>query len=202
MKRTLIMLVILLCTLQITAQNVISSSVYIQTCINKTNCFSVNNSAYIFYDDTKEELTLKIDFNKFRTGSDTLDHWMEDLSGSMFYFVAHVDRADFVNLDNNTSETVKMVGDIYFNDMTQNITTELVMFQTSDHGMLSQKTNDNTYDTYRVNFGLSFLPKDFKIHKGEHNLKELITIGVAAGRINQLKPEMRELLKDLPKNKN
>lgn len=200
MKKFIILIFMIVNALMVNAQNVISSSAYIQTCIQKTNCFSVNNTSYLFYDEAKEELILKIDFKKFKTGQDTIDDWMDDLSGSNLYFIAHINRREFSNLSNNNSKVLnKVSGSIYFNDIWQNTVTEVTIFQTSENSMLSRSTNDNVYDTFKVNFGFSFLPKDFKIHKRAHHLKKVITIGLAAGRINQLKPEMQGFLNEINK---
>lgn len=199
MKKNISLLLVLLAVGFGYAQNVISSSAYIQTCVQKTNCFSEINNAFLFYDENKEEVTLKIDFTNFRDDKDTIDHWLEDFSGSVFYYVAPLDKDEFTNLSNNSNKTVKLDGSIYFNDIWINVKTELVLFPASENGILAEKSNNNKYDNYRVNFGLSFMPKDFKVHKREHALNNIVTIGVAAGRINQLQPEMRNLLKDLNK---
>lgn len=200
MKRFTILISFIIFSNLVSAQAVISSAAYIQTCIQKTNCFSINNTSYLFYDDTKEELILKIDLTKFKIGQDSLDDWMEDLSGSNFYFVGHLSKRDILHLGTNENRTFKVNGNIVFNGVTQAISTEVILFIANDSGILSQKTIDNAFDAYRVNFGLSFLPKDFKIHKRPHHLTKVITIGVAAGRLNQLKPEMQGLIKDLQKN--
>lgn len=200
MKRIAVLLSLSVLVNMLSAQGVVSSSAYIQTCIQKTNCFSTNNTSYLFYDDAKEELVLKIDFNKFKVGQDSLDEWMEDLSGSNFYFVGHLNKRDVLHLGANESRSFKINGSIIFNGVTQAVSTEVILFLANENGILSQKTIDNTFDAYRVNFGLSFLPKDFKLHKRPHHLTKIITIGVAAGRVNQLKPEMQGLIKDLQKN--
>ena len=200
MKKHFILLCFVVLAWIAKAQNVISSSAYIQTCIQKTNCFSVNNTSYLFYDESKEELILKLDFKKFKSGQDTIDDWMNDLNGSNLYFIAHINKGEFTALSNNNSKVIKNVsGSIYFNDIWQNTVTEVTIFQTSENSMLSRSTNDNAYDTFKVNFGFSFLPKDFKIHKRAHHLKKIITIGVAAGRVNQLKPEMQGLIQEINK---
>jgi len=184
-------------TLLIKGQNIISSNVYVQTCIQKTNCFSENSSAFIFYDETRQELILKIDFKKVKTGKDTLDDWMEDLAGSYFYFTGNVNKEDFLNLSNNNSRQLKVNGKILFNDIVQTTQTEITIFHTSENSLMNRTTNDNNFDLYKITFGLSFLPKDFKIHKRPHHLKKSITIGVSAGRINQLKPEMEKLVEEV-----
>lgn len=195
--KALITTLFVIITLLIKGQNIISSNVYVQTCIQKTNCFSENSSAFIFYDETRQELILKIDFKKVKTGKDTLDDWMEDLAGSYFYFTGNVNKEDFLNLSNNNSRQLKVNGKILFNDIVQTTQTEITIFHTSENSLMNRTTNDNNFDLYKITFGLSFLPKDFKIHKRPHHLKKSITIGVSAGRINQLKPEMEKLVEEV-----
>lgn len=195
--KALITTLFVIITLLIKGQNIISSNVYVQTCIQKTNCFSENSSAFIFYDETRQELILKIDFKKVKTGKDTLYDWMEDLAGSYFYFTGNVNKEDFLNLSNNNSRQLKVNGKILFNDIVQTTQTEITIFHTSENSLMNRTTNDNNFDLYKITFGLSFLPKDFKIHKRPHHLKKSITIGVSAGRINQLKPEMEKLVEEV-----
>jgi hypothetical protein len=196
MKKILTVLFIIV-AIHFQAQNIISTNAYIQTCIQKTNCFSENISAFMFYDESREELILKIDFKKMKTGKDTLDDWMEDLSGSYFYFIGHLNKDVFVQQSNNNSMQIKLNGKIFFNDIWQTTITEITVFQTTENSMLNRNTNDNSYDFYKLTFGLSFMPKDFKIHKRPHHLKKSISIGVSAGRVNQLKPEMEKLVEEI-----
>ncbi len=179
------------------SQNLISSGAYIQTCIQKTNCFSVNNNAYLFYDENQEELVLKLDFSRVTSGKDTIDDWLDDLEGTILYFIAHFNKSEFQMLSNNNAKTYKLYGKIFFNGIVNNHVTELTLFQTAENSLLTRNTNENMYDVFKVNFGFSFSPKNFKIHKRPHHLKKQITIGVAAGRVNLLKPEFRHLLKDI-----
>ena len=181
--KALITTLFVIITLLIKGQNIISSNVYVQTCIQKTNCFSENSSAFIFYDETRQELILKIDFKKVKTGKDTLD--------------GNVNKEDFLNLSNNNSRQLKLNGKILFNDIIQTTQTEITIFHTSENSLMNRTTNDNNFDLYKITFGLSFMPKDFKIHKRPHHLKKSITIGVSAGRINQLKPEMEKLVEEV-----
>jgi hypothetical protein len=200
MKRFFLVLTVMF-WIGLKAQNVISTNAYVQTCIQKTNCFSENSSAFLFYDETRQEIILKIDFKKVKTGKDTLDDWMDDLAGSYFYFSGHLNKEDFHNLSNNNSRQLKMNGKILFNDIVQNTQTEITIFHASENSLMNRNTNDNNYDLYKITFGLSFMPKDFKIHKRPHHLKKSITIGIAAGRINQLKPEMEKLVEEVHRNR-
>jgi hypothetical protein len=196
MKERIILLFLLIAS-GLNAQNIISTNAYVQTCIQKTNCFSENITAFMFYDESREELILKVDFNKVKTGKDTLDDWKEDLSGSYFYFIGHLNKDVFVQQSNNNSRQIKLNGKIFFNDIWQTTITEITVFQTTENSMLNRNTNDNSYDFYKLTFGLSFMPKDFKIHKRPHHLKKSISIGVSAGRVNQLKPEMEKLVEEI-----
>jgi len=196
-KKYLLIVLMLFATMAYKSQSIISSGAYVQTCIQKTNCFSVNNNAYLFFDENSNELILKIDFLKIRSGKDTIDDWIDDLDGTTFYYIAHFNKEEFQHQTNNNFRSYKLNGKIYFNGIWTNNVTEMVLFQTSENSLMTRNTNDNIYDTFKVNFGFSFMPKDFKIHKRPHHLKKQITIGVTGGRVNLLKPEFRHMIKEV-----
>lgn len=172
---------------------IISSNTYIQTCIDKTQCSSINNSSYIFYDENSSNLYLKIDFARFKVGQDSIDDWLDDLTGSYFYYKARLPENFFNGLSNHAHKTEKLNGKIFFNGIWQNQSMEITVYS-SENSIISSNTNGNSYDNFKVNFSLPIAPKDFKIHKKTHHLRKTIFIGVALGRINLLAPEATHLL--------
>lgn len=197
MKKIHLILIFAFVCLYSKSQNVISSSAYLQTCVQKTNCYSESNRALIFFNETKNELVLKIEFDKFKSKSDTLDNWIDDLLGTSLYYVIQLNKQVFEAISNNTQKNVKVLGSVYLNGIWHNNEIELVIFKNNNNGITNTTTNNNHYDEYSVSFGFSFMPKDYKIHKRPHHLKNQITIGVTAGKINELKPEFENFLKEI-----
>jgi hypothetical protein len=172
---------------------IISSNTYIRTCINKLECASISNSSLLFYDENKNSLYLKIDFNNFKTGQDSLDNWLDDLSETALYYKAPFPPENFLGLSNNQHKNFTLRGQTYMNGVWLDQTIELSLYS-SENSITSASNIGNNFDNYKVNFSLSVVPKDFKLHKKPHHLTETIFIGIALGRINQLKPESRPLL--------
>lgn len=193
MKHIITFIIVTLSVLTARAQDLISSNTMIQTCIKDMQCFSVSNSSYLFYDESKSSFYLKLDFKKFRVGQDSIDDWLNDLSDNYLYFKAPMDPGAFSNLANHNHKTIKLNGQVFLNGIWHNQTIDLSLFMT-ENGMLNQNINNNSYDFYKVNFSLSILPKEFKVHKKPHHLRKTIFIGVSLGRINQLQPGMQSLL--------
>ena len=50
---------------------------------------------------------------------------------------------------------------------------------------------------YKVSFGFPVVPKDYKIHKKAHHLKNTIFISIGLGQINLLEPGMEAYLKEV-----
>lgn len=175
------------------SQSIISSNTYIQTCIDKTQCSSINNASYLFYDENNNNLYLKIDFANFKSGQDSIDGWLDDLTGSFLFYKVSFPAEEFKDLSNHKHKTLKLNGAVFLNGIWQNQSVDLTIFS-SENGIMSTNTNGNNYDNYKVNFSLSLSPKDFKLHKKPHHLRKTIFIGVALGRINQLLPGSQQLL--------
>jgi hypothetical protein len=196
MKNRFLIVVVLFLSVKYYSQGIISSNSFIQTCINKTQCFSINNSSTLFYDDTKNSFYLKIDFNKFKTGQDTLDDWLDDLSSTYLYFKGPLDKEQLQNgYSNHHIKTFIIHGKTFLNGIWHNQDIEMNIYS-SEISVAEIKNNQNNYDNLKVNFALALSPKDFKIHKKPHHLKKTILIGVTLGRINLLQPGMQELLKE------
>jgi hypothetical protein len=178
-------------------QELINSPVYVQTCINNTQCFSVINDAYLFYDEQREELFLRVDFKKVKAEKDSLYYWLDDLSGSDFLFKAKISRLQFPLINSSHIKVLKLNGWMYFNSVLQHTVVELSILGASEGSLPQITSNQNVYPLYRISFGLSFLPKDFKIHNKPHHLKKTISIGVTAGKINLLLPGMHHWVKEI-----
>lgn len=187
MKHTLVYFVLLVLSLRGFSQSIISSNTYIQTCIDKTQCSSINNASYLFYDENSNSLFLKVDFNTFKTGQDSIDDWLDDLTGSFLYYKVSFPAEEFRGLSNHKHKTLKLNGQIFLNGIWQNQSVDLTIYS-SENGIMNTTTNGNNYDHYKVNFSVSLAPKDFKLHKKPHHLRKTIFIGIALGRINQLIP--------------
>lgn len=196
MKKKTLLTVFVLLLVKLQGQNILSSNSFIQTCINNSQCFSINNSSYLFYDESKSALYLKIDFAKFKSGQDSLDEWLDDLGSTYLYFKGPVDKDVFQSgFANHHTKVLKLHGQAYLNGIWHNQDVELSLFS-SENSIINTTNNNAQYDNIKVNFGLSIMPKDYKIHKKAHHLKKTIFIGITMGRINLLQPGMESILKE------
>ncbi|MBK9282810.1 MAG: hypothetical protein IPM51_00655 [Sphingobacteriaceae bacterium] len=189
MKKIIFQTILAFAPFLLFSQENISSPTFIQTCIKNHQCYSISNSSYLFYDETKSSFYLKVDFSKFEIGIDSIDDWLKDLEETSLLFKAPMDPSHFSGLANHNHKTIKLNGQVFLNGIWHNQSVELNLYMT-ENGLLNQNNNQNNFDLYKVNFILNILPKEFNIHKKPHHLKKSIVIGVTLGRINQLKPGM------------
>ncbi len=192
MKSCIYIIAFIFC-LNLHAQDISPSVTYIKTCIEKTQCSSINNSSLLFYDESKAQFYLKIDFNKFKTGQDSIDYWLADLTESFLYFKAPFAIESFSGLSNHNHKTFKLNGQIFFNGIWHSQSIDLSLFAT-ENGTLSYANSGKLFEQLKVNFSLSISPKDFKIHKKAHHLRKTIFIGVALGHVNALQQGQQQLL--------
>lgn len=185
-----------LCNARMLAQEVLSSSAYVQTCLRQDQCFSINSAAYIFYDESKNSFYLKIDFQKFKSGQDSLDDWLDDLTSTFLYLVVPLDKELFKGgMGNHNNKIFSINAQAYLNNIWHDQKIGLTLMN-KENGLLNTNTNGNNYDNFRIFLSLAFGPKDFKLQKKPHHLKKTIYIGVASGRINLLQPGMEKLLEE------
>jgi hypothetical protein len=176
------------------SQSVISSSTYIRTCIDKTECSSINNASYLFYDQGKQAFYLKLDFNLLRIGMDSVDYWLDDLDETNLYFKAEFDQENFRELTNNQHRTFKLNAQVFLNGIWRHQVIEMTMYSTESMILTGRMTDQNLYDNFKINLSFTIMPQEFKIHKKPHHLKKSIFVGIALGRINQLMPGQQGIL--------
>jgi hypothetical protein len=193
--KTSILLVLLITFLKGNAQYIVQSNAYIQACIQKTQCFSSNGSAAIFFDDTKNYIYLKLDMNKFKIGIDSLDEWLNDMAESFLYVKAPASAEMLRSIAPSNYKNTNVNAQVYLNNSWHQVPIELT-FVNSRNASITQSTSGSTFENLRVNMAISIAPREFKLHKKPHHLKKTIFIGVAMGTINPLLPEMEQILGD------
>ncbi len=169
-------------------QQVSVSKTYISTYYHGKLCFSLNQGAEIFYDESSHEISLKIDFKSFKAGNDTLDEWLLDLEDTQLLFKANLKPEDWLVPNHHNFKTIVLNGSITFNNITHPHSVEFTLFDVQQGGMLFTEGGQNNYDKVNANLTLNFLPKDFKINTKPHHLRKSILIAVYRGKINLTKP--------------
>lgn len=197
MKHYFIIFLLSTC-LKFSAQETVSSSTSIESCVDSAHCYTVKGPSYLFYDESKNDFFLKIMFADFKIDGDTSDVWLNNPSDSTLYFKADLQKEQFPTLSNQNTKTFELNGQIYFNNKWRDQTIELSIFSSENSIVNTSNTNANfKYDNYKVNFSLPFVPKNFKAYKKPSYANQTLQINVTLGRINLLKPGMENLLKDI-----
>lgn len=177
------------------AQEVFSSKTYINTCYNKNQCFSLNNSSYLFYSEDNHELIIVVDFAKFRIGKDTLDAWLDDLDDTKLTFKGYLQSENLLDLTHHNSKATIVKGTMNFNGVSHAHSIEVNFFETPREGILYFDNQNNYFDKINVNLQFGFYPKEFKIDRKPHHLKKKITLAIYRGYLNPFKPGMEHWIK-------
>lgn len=196
LKQIYLNVVLLFCYFFSNSQNVIPSTAYIQSCYNNHICYSISNSAQVFFNTDNNEIILQLDFNKFKLGNDTLDEWLYDLSCSNLIFKGQLKTNNLLELSHHNSKSILINGKISFNGISKPYTIELNIFEIPKDAMLYKENSQDYFDRINLNMQLAFSPKDFNIDKKNQHYKKTVAIAVSRGYINELKPGMEFLLKE------
>lgn len=175
------------------AQEVFPSNTYVRTCLSDIECSSINSSSFLFYDQQRSKFYIKLDFNLLKTGIDSVDFWLEDLSGTNYYFKASMPPEYLPNVSNYNRKTIRLAGQSFMNGVWKPQTIDITVFR-AEGDLMSNNTDALDLSAMKVNFNFSISPKDYNIHKKPQRLTNTIFIGVGAGRINLLKPGMENLV--------
>lgn len=172
------------------SQEVFSSKTYVNTCYQNQQCFSLNSSSYIFYQQNNHELIIVVDFAKFKTGHDTLDEWLDDLDDTKLIFRGYLNTENLLDLSHHNAKAMIVNGMMSFNNISHSHSIELTLFELPRDGMLFMENQNNYYDRINANLQFSFYPKEFKINKKPHHLKKKITLAIYRGYVNPFKMGM------------
>ncbi len=182
------MIALFLVSYTIKAQEIQVSKTYVNTCYNSQQCFSLNNSAFIFYNPSNHEFIISIDFAKFKIGNDTLDAWLEDLDDTKLIFKGELHTDNLLELTHHNSKATIVNGTITFNGISHAHSIELTLFDISKEGMLYNNQGNDYFDRIGANLQFAFTPKEFKLNKKPHHLKKKIIVAIYKGFINEYKP--------------
>lgn len=182
------------------SQELLSSNTSIESCNDQKDCITANGGSYLFFDETRNEFFLKLDFSKFRTATDTLQNWLNDRSNdSLLYYKAILDELDFPALSNQNTKTLRLNGRVFYAGVWRDLPVDLSIFPTENTIVPSSSATSNNlrYDSYKLSFNLPFVPKDFKSYKKLYYNNQTVNIAVLLGRIILLKPGMEFHLKEI-----
>jgi hypothetical protein len=180
MKPIIISLLVLF-SFESQAQTPFGSSTLVQTCYNNQNCYYTRLKSFIYFDEGRSEMYVKIDFSDITNTGDSANAWIRSLAKKHLIFQAHLEASEFPPLSNYNANTIHLDGLVTFNGVSHKQPIEVVIYEVSENSYTSIKVNNNNYDKYRVDLTLQIAPLDYDLSS---TLKETIFIGVSSGIFN------------------
>lgn len=173
--------------LAVYSQDIRKSNTYIDTYYHGEKYFSIKEASLVYHNISNSELYIEIDFSDLKSGVDSLDEWLLDLTDTKLVFHSPLPVTDLLLLCHNHAKPIELKGKIEFNGKTHEQTATVNFFEVSKGGLLHQNssTTDSYYDAISVNIQFSFLPKHFDITKKPHHLRKKISVAIARGIINK-----------------
>jgi hypothetical protein len=162
------------------------SNTYIDTYYHGEKHFSIKDASAIYFNEGNSELTLIIDFASLKSGVDSLDEWLLDLTESKFVFKGYLPPGDLLTLSHHNLKSLDIVGIAEFNGITHRQEVLISFYEVSLDGMLFRNSGADYYDRIAANIQLTFLPKYFGVDKKPHHLKKKISIAIGRGVINKV----------------
>lgn len=185
MKHIIFSFLLIVGAASIHAQELKRSSTYIDTYYHGEKHFSIRDASEIYFHEGNSEMTIIVDFARLRTGVDSLDEWLLDLSDSKLTFKAPLPAGDLLTLTHHNLKSLEVEGVANFNGRSHRQLASIHFYELSKEGMLFTNTGSDYYDRVGVNIQLTVLPKQFGIDKKPHHLKKKVSIAIGRGTINK-----------------
>ena len=191
---------LLFCAINVKAQYILSSNTSVQSCNELDSCLTVSNFSQLYYDDSKGEFFLKLDFGSFRPDvRDSINNWLsKEKKDTSLYFRAIFPKENFPVLTTESRKTYKLNGRVFYNNKWKDQVVEMTIYA-SQNSLTNNGSSSTNYgfENYKVNFSIPFVPSDFKVYKDPKYIDQTVNINVGMGRINILKPGMEPLLSEV-----
>lgn len=164
------------------------------------SCLTVSNHSYLYYDESKNEFFLKVDFSDFRTAKeDSIENWLNKVKDTSLIYRAIFEKEKFPVLGVEERRTFKLNGRIFYNNTWRDQGVEITLYSSPNSllGNTQGSINHYSFESYKVNFSIPFVPSDFINYDELYYKDQTININVTLGRINVLKPGMEPLLSEV-----
>jgi|GEM_PF-1162451 len=176
----------------------ISSNTTIESCNPVDSCLTISNISFLYYDESKGEFFLKVDFSNFRSQPDSVRNWLNKERDTCLYFRIIFPKEKFPVLGIEERQSFTLNGRIYYHNLWKDQPIHLTMFNSKNTAMNnSSGSTTASIDNYKVNFTVPFVPGEFKKYKEPHYNNQVININVTLGRINLLKAGMEPLISEI-----
>lgn len=162
------------------------SNTYIDTYYHGEKHFSIKEASTIYFNEGNSELTLIIEFASLKSGVDSLDEWLLDLTDSKFIFKGYLPPGDLLTLSHHNLKSLEITGIAEFNGIIHRQVVLVNFYEVSMDGMLFRNSGADYYDRIAANIQLTFLPKFFGVDKKPHHLRKQISIAIGRGIINKV----------------
>lgn len=190
-----LLLLLFLWQIDADAQDLRKSVTYIDTYYNGEKHFSVREASFVFYNPGNNEITILVDFSALKSGVDSLDEWLMDLTDSKLVFKGHLPTQDLLVLTQHNSKSIQVDGELSFNNEVHNHTIYVSFFEVAREGMLFVNTQQDYFDRISANIHFQFLPKKYGVHKKAHHLKKRISLAIGKAAFIEYKTQHENLLK-------
>ena len=189
---------LVLCYFTVKSQFLVSSNTSLEFCNKTDSCLSVNNISFLYYDESKNEFFLKVDFSNFRSLPDSIANWVNNEHDTCLFFRMIFPKENFTALSVEERRSFKVNGRIFYSSKWKDQSVQLTLFKSQSNLMNNTSNGSSTgFESYKVNFTLPFIPGDFKKNKDANYSNEVININVTLGRINMLRPGMESLINEV-----
>lgn len=187
-KAHVFLIVITLLISVVHAQEIKKSVTYVDTYYHGEKHFSIKEASQVFYDATNGDIKIKINFSQFKCGVDSIDEWLEDLTGTELIFTGHLPTTDLIALTHHNTKTMELPGILAFNNQTHAVKINFGMYEISKEGILYKNTGQDLLDRIAANILIIIHPKDFGINKKPHHLTKKISIAIGRAFLNNSMP--------------
>lgn len=167
-------------------QSIIPSIAYLQACYNSHECYSINNSAFLFLDHDNREFTVQINFSKFKVGNDSLDEWLNYLPDSQLVFKGYITYEDELGSKHPVLKPIVIKGNIQFNGISKPYNLQIMKTGNPIDGSQFVSNTKDHFDMVYASMQFTFNPHDFKLDSKNHHYKKTFKIAISKGYVNKL----------------
>jgi hypothetical protein len=161
----------------------IESEAFMTTAFNGNQLNAKSDNAIVVVQESADVIKVRVNFDSFSTGSDSLDQWFSSLRGKFFWYSGTLPAESILALNQENTSEFESSGKLGFSDrVNTDVTVPMAALKLAGTQGLLQGIN--SWSDIRISCTFNIDPVAMGIKLKDQPLTEPVSIVIRVGRIN------------------
>lgn len=161
----------------------IESEAFMTTVFNGTPLNAKSDNAIVVVQESSDVINVRVNFDSFTTGADSLDQWFSSLRGKYFWYSGNIPAETIMSLNQENTSEFESNGKLGFSDrVNTDVTVPMAAIKLAGTQGLLQGVN--AWSDIRISCTFNIDPALMGIKLKDQPLTEPVSVVIRVGRVN------------------